>query len=132
YADRRRWLQVALGHAAVAARGKLTARSGAFRIRRVTWNCRKPNRIGTLGLPLRVPRRRGRPGKERLGIGVLGIREKYVGRSVFDDAASVKNRDAIGQCMKDARVVGDEDERHAELGFQIGEELEDFGLGLRV
>ena len=63
---------------------------------------------------------------------MLRIVEKYFGGSVFDDAAGVENRNAIGKGVEDARIVGDENERHAAFGFQVGEELEDFGFGFSV
>src|SRR5580698_9206590 len=74
---RRGWLRVASAHTAIAARGKLTTGEGAFRIGRVTWNRRKPDGTSTLlGIPLRIPRWRGRTCEQRPRIRVLGVFEK--------------------------------------------------------
>lgn len=55
--DRRGWLRVALAHAAVATRRKFATGLGMFGIGRIAWDRRKPVRIGTLGIKLRILRR---------------------------------------------------------------------------
>lgn len=46
----------------------------------------------------------------------------------FDDAASVEDKDAIGKSVEKKRIVGDEQDREAELIADLTEELEDFAL----
>ena len=42
---------------------------------------------------------------------MLGILEKYGGWCIFDDASGVKNCDAVGERVEDARIMCDQDQR---------------------
>ena len=58
--------------------------------------------------------------------------EDVVDRPFFDDAARVHHDDAVGEARDHAEVVGDEQEREAEVAAEVGEQLEDLGLGRDV
>ena len=57
-----------------------------------------------------------RVGKERFGVTLL------------HHLALAHDIDAIGEAPHDAKVVGDEDDRHAELALQFGQEHQDLRL----
>ena len=59
---------------------------------------------------------------------VLGVVEEVVLRSALDDPARVHHHDAVGDVGDDPQVVGDEDDRRAEVGLEPPDQLEDLGL----
>ncbi len=67
-------------------------------------------------------------GEQHLGIGVLRIGEHLGGLARFDDLALLHHRDVAGDLAHDAEIVGDEQQRHAELGLQVLEQREDLRL----
>lgn len=70
----------------------------------------------------------GDAGEEGLGVGVPGGVEDVLDGALFDDFATEHDEDAVGDILDDAKVVGDEDEAHAEAAAEFGEELHDLLL----
>src|SRR4051812_44525549 len=56
------------------------------------------------------------------------VLEQRVGVGELDDLAEVHHRDAVADVPHDAEVVGDEDDRQAELGLQLLEQVDDLRL----
>lgn len=54
--------------------------------------------------------------------------QNVFGRSLFDDPATMHDRDLVGHVAGDGEVVGDENEPHAKLVTEVGEEVDDLGL----
>ena len=71
-------------------------------------------RAGGVDVAGRVRRAR----KQALGVGVALVSEEIVHRSLFDDAAAIHDDDVMGDLGDHAEVVGDEQDRHAELSLQ--------------
>ena len=67
-------------------------------------------------------------GEQHLRVGVLRIGEDFGGLARFDDLALLHHRDVAGDLAHDAEIVGDEQQRHAELGLQVLEQREDLRL----
>ena len=68
-------------------------------------------------------------GREQMpGIGMLRVGEDILGVAGLDDLALRHHADALGHPPHDAEIVGDEQHRHAGLGLEITEELENLGL----
>ena len=53
---------------------------------------------------------------------------ELVDRCVFDDRAGIENSDAVDEAGDQRQVVGDPDDRHAELGSEILHQIDDLGL----
>ena len=63
-----------------------------------------------------------------LGVGVLGIFQDFVHGAGFDDLAAKHHGNAVGNAADDAEIVRDEDDAHAQLTAEIGEEVHDLLL----
>ena len=59
---------------------------------------------------------------------VLGVVEEVVLRSALDGPARVHDHDAVGDVGDDPHVMGDENDRGAEVGLEPPDQLEDLGL----
>jgi hypothetical protein len=59
---------------------------------------------------------------------MLRMFEHLAGATLFDKPAAPHHRNAIGQAVDDAEVVGDEQDRHAELRFQLAKQIENLFL----
>src|SRR5215212_542762 len=64
-------------------------------------------------------------GQQGAGVGVEGVCEDLLGRAQLDHLAEVHDGDAVGQRPGEGQVVGDQDQRHADLVLELYEELED-------
>ena len=62
------------------------------------------------------------------GVGVLGVAEDRGLRPLLDDAARVHHDDPLGEVGDDAHVVGDDQDRGAELALEALHQLEDLRL----
>ena len=81
------------------------------------------------GVRARGARHRARLGGEQApGVGVTGRLEDRAGRARLDDLARAHHAHALGHLADDPEVVGDEQQRHAELRLQRAEQREDLGL----
>ena len=101
---------------------------------------KKPRWIGNQTLrssPLTMTRRVGLAlrrlalrlgGEEMPRIGVLRVGEDLFGRPLLDDLAVGHHADPVGDPPHDAEVVGDEQHRHARLGLEPRQQLEDLRL----
>ena len=65
-------------------------------------------------------------------VGMGGAVEDVCDRRAFDDPAAVHHHDPVGELRDDAEVMGNQDERHALLRPNLGDELEDLGLDRNV
>jgi hypothetical protein len=79
--------------------------------------------------------RRNRPGlalwfgaEQALGVGVLRRREHLSDLPLFDDSALEHHADAVRDTAHDAKVMGDEEHRHAQPLLQLLQQLEDLRL----
>ena len=70
----------------------------------------------------------GGGGQEGGGVGVAGVVVDVVAGSLFGDAAEVHDGDGVADVPDDFEVVGDEQVGQAEVGLEVGEEVEDLGL----
>ena len=61
-------------------------------------------------------------------VGVARIFEDGARVGVFDDFAQVHDCDVIGHAGDDAEVVGDEHDRHADVGLEMAHQVQDLGL----
>ena len=66
--------------------------------------------------------------EQRPGVRVLRPRQHLVGRAGLDDPPEVHHGDAVGDVLDDRQVVGDEDQRHAELALEVADQVQDLGL----
>ena len=66
--------------------------------------------------------------QQRLGVRVLRRREGLLHGAALDDLAGVHHRDLVDHLRHDAEVVGDQEDRHAELLAEVLHQLEDLGL----
>ena len=76
----------------------------------------------------RVGRAGGLGREQHPGVGVARIGEDVGGLAGLDDFAVLHHADPVGEFAHDGEVVGDEQERHAEIAFELGEQVEDLGL----
>ena len=67
-------------------------------------------------------------GEQVLGVGVLRIGEHLLGAVVLLHLAVLHHIDVVGELADDGQVVGDEDHRHAVLGLEVLDQVEDLGL----
>ena len=65
-------------------------------------------------------------------VGVPGRSQQPRRRTELDDAPGVHGRDAVGHALEQAQVVGDDDDRRAQLPHQRHERLDDLHLHQRV
>ena len=75
---------------------------------------------------------RGTSREQRLRIGMVRAREHLVGRRLFDDAAEIHDRDAVGEVLDDAEIMADEQVGEVELVAQVHEQVEDLRLDRHV
>ena len=66
--------------------------------------------------------------EKRAGIGMARIGEHARGFPCFDDLSVLHHDHIVGDAPDNVEVVGDEQHRHAELGLQVLEQLEDLRL----
>ena len=59
---------------------------------------------------------------------VAGVVEYVLQRAALHDAAPVQNHDLLGDVGDHAEVMGDHQNRHAELGLQVTDQFQDLGL----
>ena len=70
-----------------------------------------------------------RPAREQAPrVRMLRVREHLGGRPDLDQPAALHHADAVREAAHEVQVVGDEEQRHAELGLQLVEKREDLGL----
>ena len=62
------------------------------------------------------------------GVGMARIFEDGARVGVFDDFAEVHHRDIIGHAGDDTEVVGDEHDRHADVGLEMAHQVQDLSL----
>ena len=67
-------------------------------------------------------------GEQRLRVGCAGVGEHLGHRARLDDAALLHHDHVVGDAPHDVEIVGDEQERHAELRLQVLEQLQDLRL----
>ncbi len=72
--------------------------------------------------------RLGHRGQQRLGVGMLGIREQRFGARVLHQHAHVHDCNAIADVLHHAQVVGDEQVGQAVLFLQVLQEVQNLGL----
>ena len=73
--------------------------------------------------------RAGRLGRQQhLGVGMLRVGEDRLRLALLDHLALAHDIDAVGEAPHDAEIVGDEDDRHAELALQLGQQHQDLRL----
>src|SRR5262249_17567388 len=70
--------------------------------------------------------------QQALRVRMQRLLEQLAHRRLLDDLGRVHDDHALRRLGDDAHVVGDEQDRHAELGLQLVEELEDLGLDRHV
>ena len=70
----------------------------------------------------------GLRGEERSRIGMAGIGEHARGLPSLDDLSLAHDDHVVGDPPDDVEIMGDEQHRHAELGLQVFQELEDLRL----
>ena len=77
-----------------------------------------------------VCRRRalGLGGEQVLGISVLRRGEDLLRGALLDDLALRHHADPVRHLAHDAEIVGDQQHRHVELGFELEQQLEDLRL----
>ena len=76
-----------------------------------------------------LPVEAGHRAEQAPGVGVLAGARKIVLRgAVLDALAAVHDQDVVGQLGDDAEVVGDDDDRGAELLLQVADQVEDLRL----
>ena len=62
------------------------------------------------------------------GIGMAGRGEELRRRRLLDDLAEIHDGDTPGRPGDDAEIMGDQQHRHAELGLELLQQIEDLGL----
>jgi len=62
------------------------------------------------------------------GVGMLGGAENFFNGALLDEFSFEHNQNTIRKIGDDAEVVGDEEDRHAELIAEIAKEIENLGL----
>ena len=67
-------------------------------------------------------------GEQRASIFVARIGEDIVGLARLDDPAPLHHHDIARDLAHDAEIMGDEQHRHAELGLQLLQQLQDLRL----
>ena len=70
--------------------------------------------------------------EQRPRVRMLRPREHLVRRAGLDDLPEVHDGDPVGDVLDDRQVVGDEDQRHAELALEVADEVQDLGLDEHV
>ena len=66
--------------------------------------------------------------EQRSGVGVLGGAKDVFDGPLLDEFSIQHNKDSIGEVCHDAKVVGDEENRHAELFPQVSQKVENLRL----
>ena len=66
--------------------------------------------------------------KEGAGVRVLGGAENFLDGTLFDQFSVEHDKDSVGEIGDDAKVVGDEENRHAKLFPKIAKEIKNLGL----
>src|SRR6266545_1278184 len=91
---------------------------------------RMRNRSADRGqLTARLVTEAGNRPQQRLRIRMARIEEQIVDGALLDDFAQVHDDHVVGHLGHDAQVVRDEHDRHAVLGLQLAQQLEDLRLG---
>jgi len=67
-------------------------------------------------------------GQQRLGVGVVHVREQLGRPGLLDQAPGVHHVDPVGVPGDDAHVVGDQQHGHAQPGLQVRQQGQDLGL----
>ena len=67
----------------------------------------------------------GNGGEQQAGIGVLRIAEHAFGLAPFDDLAGIHDHDVLGHVAGGGDVMGDVEQRQAELALHVVEQVED-------
>ena len=70
--------------------------------------------------------------QQRPGVGVPCVVEDLFHGAVLDDLARVHNGHAVGHVCHNAQVMGDVDDRHAQLFLQVTDQLQDLRLNGHV
>ena len=70
----------------------------------------------------------GLGGEERARVGMARIGEHARGLSSLDDFSLTHDDHVVGDAPDDVEVMGDEQHRHAELGLQVFQQLQDLRL----
>ena len=79
--------------------------------------------------PCALPRTKARAGaKQALRIGMSHAREHGIRRAAFDDGAAIHHHHALHILGDDAEIVRDQNHRHAALGNEVCDQIEDLSL----
>ncbi len=106
---------------AAAARGEGAAWRPLERIGHLAGNARQA--------PARRCRVQAGQGREKtLRVGMGAVPEDRRRRTALGDGAGIHDRDPVGHLGNHAQVVGDQDQRHALLRRDAGDQVEDLGL----
>ena len=70
----------------------------------------------------------GDGGEESLGIGVGGVGKELLLLRIFHHFAQVHDRHMGGDVLYHTQIMGDEDQRDAQLLLQVHEQVDDLGL----
>ncbi len=70
--------------------------------------------------------------QQRLGVRMARPEIDLLGVALLDDPAQVHHGDPVADVAHDRQVVGDEEEGQPEPGLEVGEEVDDLGLGGHV
>ena len=63
---------------------------------------------------------------------MLGAAKNIPHRSLFDEFAVEHDEDAVGKVGNDSEVMGDQENRHAQLFPEVTEEIENLGLDCHI
>lgn len=74
----------------------------------------------------------GDGGEESLGIGVGGVGKELLLLRIFHHFAQVHDRHMGGDVLYHTQIMGDEDQRDAQLLLQVHEQVDDLGLDRHI
>ena len=111
-------------HSRVGAHGSAARRHSPAAWRGAAERCREWARCRSLS-----PRSGRRDGMQQaLGIGMARAGEQLPDAGLLDDRPGIHHRHVVGHFRDHAHVVGDEQDRHAELSLQPAHQVEDLRL----
>src|SRR5687768_17240840 len=101
---------------------------GFGRIRRWTFDVSRYRYRGLFSSLHRCSNELRNRGEKTLGILVLRVMEHFACWAGFDDLALIHHRDAVGEVVDDAKIVGDEDQGKVEVLLQLLEQIQNLRL----
>ena len=90
------------------------------------------HRAGDRGQGLVAPTCAGQRLHQRTGIRMLRLGKELRRRRDFDDLSGVHQRHLVGHAGHHRQVVGDQQQTHAVLALQVGQQVEDLRLNRHV